>query len=95
MVALETIVVRTSRILDASVGDDTVLMSVEKGEYYALAATSRAIWARLKTPVRVRDLCIDLAETYQAPLETVETDTLEFLTYLEAQNLIESRPGED
>ena len=95
MVALETIVVRTGRILGANFGDETVLMSVEKGEYYALAATGRAIWARLETPVRVRDLCIALAETYQAPLETIEIDTLEFLTYLEAQNLIESRPGQD
>ena len=95
MVAMETIVVRTGRILGASVGDETLLMSVDKGEYYALSATSRAIWERLETPVRVRDLCIALAETYQAPLETVEIDTLEFLGYLEALNLIESPAGED
>ena len=57
MVALDTVVVRNSRILDASVGDDTVLMGIEQGNYYALTATSRVIWERLKTPVRVRDLC--------------------------------------
>lgn len=95
MVAMDTIVVRTGRILGASVGDETLLMSVDKGEYYALSTTSRAIWERLKTPVRVRDLCIDLAETYQAPLETVEVDTLEFLGYLETLNLIESPAGQD
>lgn len=95
MVALETIVVRTSRILGASVGDETLLMSVEKGEYYALSATSRAIWERLKAPVRVRDLCLELAESYEAPLETVEIDTLEFLTYLAALKLIESPARQD
>lgn len=93
MVALETIVVRNGSILDASVGDEIVLMSVEKGEYYALTATSRAIWERLKSPVRVRDLCMDLADAYQMPLETVEIDTLEFLSFLAAQKMIESRPG--
>lgn len=91
MVALETIIVRNDTILDANVGDETVLMSVENGQYYALTATSRAIWERLKEPVRVRDLCADLAHAYQAPLETVAADTLEFLTYLEAQKMIEVR----
>ena len=91
MVALETIIVRNDTILDANVGAETVLMSVENGQYYALTATSRAIWERLKEPVCVRDLCADLARTYQTPLETIEADTLEFLSYLEAQKMIEVR----
>jgi len=93
MVALETIVVRTDGYLGASIGDETVLMSVESGQYYALTATSRTIWERLKEPIRVRDLCTDLADAYQTPLETVQTDTLAFLSYLEAQKMIESRAG--
>lgn len=92
MVGLDTIVVRNSRILGADVGGETVLMSSEQGNYYALTATSRAIWERLETPVRVRDLCAELAATYQMPLETVEIDTLDFLGYLETQNMIESHP---
>ncbi len=91
MVALETIVVRNDTILDANVGTETVLMSVENGQYYALTATSRAVWERLKAPVRVRDLCADLASAYQTPLETIEADTLEFLSYLEGQKMIEVR----
>ena len=89
MVALETIIVRNDAILDANVGAETVLMSVENGQYYT--ATSRAIWERLKEPVCVRDLCADLASTYQTPVETIEADTLEFLSYLEAQKMIEVR----
>ncbi len=93
MVGLETVVVRSAAILDASVGGETVLMSVETGQYYTLKVTSRAIWERLGEPVRVRDLCADLANAYQAPLDTVERDTLAFLNYLEAQNMIEHRTG--
>lgn len=93
MVGLETIVVRSDGIFDAAAGDETVLMSPENGTYYALKATSRAIWDRLKTPVRVDDLCVELADTYQVPLETVKTDTLEFLNHLEAQKMIARRAG--
>lgn len=91
MVALNTIVVRNAGVLDVNVGGETVLMSIESGTYHALKATSRAIWGRLKEPVSVEELCLDLADTYQVPLDTVKTDTLEFLGVLEAQKMIEAR----
>ncbi|OYX17215.1 MAG: hypothetical protein B7Z07_00260 [Sphingomonadales bacterium 32-67-7] len=93
MVDLETVIVRSDTVLDASVGDESVLMSIEAGQYYTMKVTSRAIWERLDTPVRVRDLCAALADAYQAPLETVETDTVAFLNYLEAHKMIERREG--
>ncbi|PKP93090.1 MAG: PqqD family protein [Alphaproteobacteria bacterium HGW-Alphaproteobacteria-16] len=91
MVALEMIVVRNADVLDANVGTEDVLMNIANGQYYALKATSQAIWKRLKEPVRVRDLCVDLADAYAMPLETVTTDTLAFLNYLAAEKMIESR----
>ncbi len=91
MVAMETIVVRSDAVLGAQVADETVLMSVENGSYYTLTATSRAIWARLDQPICVRDLCAALVQTYHAPAETVEADTLAFLSYLETQRMIETR----
>lgn len=93
MMALDTVVVRNSDVLGSDVGDDTVLMGIEQGSYYTLTATSRVIWERLKAPVRVRDLCAELAEAYRMPLETVEVDTIEFLDYLETQRLIERKPA--
>jgi len=73
MVTLKTVVVRRNGIFEASVGDEAVLMSVENEQYYALTATSHAIWELLKEPVRVGELfCAKLADAYQMPLETVE-----------------------
>lgn len=93
MIDLEMTVVRNDKILSAAVGDESVLMSLESGTYYALKATSLAIWEHLKEPVRVSDLCDLLADIYQAPLETVKTDTLEFLSLLETQKMIEAQPA--
>jgi hypothetical protein len=91
MVSLDTIVVRSSAVLDASVDDESVLMNIETGQYYAMKLSSRAIWERMETPIRVGELCVGLADAYRAPLATVEADTLEFLNYLEAQTMIEPR----
>ncbi|MET0247904.1 MAG: PqqD family protein [Sphingomonas sp.] len=88
MVAMEAVIARNGSVLDANVGDETVLMSVDTGEYYALTATSREIWNRLDTPISVRDLCRALADAYGAPVETVTADTLAFLDYLERRNML-------
>lgn len=89
MVDLETVVVRSDTILDTSVDDNIVAMSITTGQYYAMKVTSRAIWERLHTPVRVGTLCAELADAYQTPLETVQADTLAFLNYLETEKMIE------
>lgn len=95
MIAKNMMIVRNDAILSAVVGGETVLMSVDQGQYYALTATSHDIWERIETPIVVEDLCIALAEAYGAPLETVETDTMAFLEYLEAQAVIKVHPVQD
>lgn len=93
MVGPDTIFVRSDKVLDVKLGSETVLMSIESGQYYAFTATSRVIWDYLQAPMRMSDLCTALAGSYQVPLETVEADTLKFLDYLEAQKIIERRAG--
>lgn len=87
MMAIETIIVRSDAVLSANAGDEIVLMNIENGQYYGLADTSRAIWELIKAPIRVGDLCATLAKSYDIPLAEVETTTIEFLNYLESQNL--------
>lgn len=43
MVSLDMMVVRSDTVLDASVDAETVLMSIDTGQYMALKETSRAI----------------------------------------------------
>jgi hypothetical protein len=93
MIELKTIVVRDNNVFSAIVGDEIVLMSLDSGTYYSLRSTSRAIWDGLKDPVRVSDLCDFLASIYKTPLETVQSDTMAFLSLLEAQKMIEAQPA--
>lgn len=89
MMAMDRVVVRKDGILDAQLGAETVLMSADNDQYYALTATSRDIWHRLETPTRVGDLCQALAEAYGVPVDTVEPDTLAFLDFLDAERLLD------
>lgn len=79
---------RAADVLGAEVAGELVLMSVERGSYFSLAQTAHDIWNRLAEPVRVADLCRDLALAYDGDAELIAVDTLRFLDQMLAKGLI-------
>ena len=90
-----SVVVRTADLLAADVDDEVVLMSVARGQYFGLSETGPAIWQLLAQPMRVSDLCADLAGKFDGPADRIEADVLAFLADLLREGLIEQRdqPG--
>lgn len=86
---LESIVTRSTAPLAAKLQDDTVLMSLERGNYYCVSDTAEAIWERLASPTRIGDLCAALASEYGIAQEQVISDTMPFLDQLAAEGLID------
>ncbi|MFD0389560.1 PqqD family peptide modification chaperone [Tistrella bauzanensis] len=62
---------RQQRILSASVDDETVMMSVARGQYYNLNAVGGHIWRLLETPRSLDQIVTSLAEVYDAPEEKI------------------------
>jgi hypothetical protein len=85
----DSLVSRSSGSLSAEVASETVLMSVERGSYFGLAATGREIWRRLEQPVRVRDLCAALCSDYEGEPGRIEAETLAFLERMAAAGLVQ------
>jgi hypothetical protein len=88
MIDLDSVVSRSPSALSAEVDSETVLMSIEHGNYYSLTRTSRDIWTQISQPVTVRQLCLHLAAVYQVPFESIQADTLAFLEFLAGANLL-------
>lgn len=81
-IALTTPVTRSDDLVFAGMGDETVLMSLEQGEYYGLDAIGTRIWALLDQPMTVADLCDRLVQLYAVELELCQQDTLDFVQEL-------------
>lgn len=75
--------------LSAQVGEEMVLMSIEKGNYYGLDSIATDIWCRLEQPIVVGDLCTQLADEYDADMETIEKDVLALLSQFAQEGFIE------
>ena len=85
---LDTVVTRSPDLLMAEVGGETVLMSVDQGNYYGLAETARKIWLHLEAPIKVADLICALRAAYSGDPARIEAETLAFLNHMNEKGLV-------
>jgi len=86
--SLEDWAVRSSEPVMASSADGTVLLSVREGKYFVLNATAAAIWAKLETPVRLRQIRDEIAVEFQVSPDEAGAATLEFVVQLAQLNIV-------
>lgn len=84
----DTVVARAPGLMDAEVGREVVLMSVERGSYFALDEVGSAVWRRLASPVAVGALCDALVAEYDVAPDACLADVLRFLEELRAAGLL-------
>jgi Coenzyme PQQ synthesis protein D (PqqD) len=86
--SLRSIVQWRKTPISASVNDEVVILSVERGSYYGLDDIGSEIWHQMENPVRVDALSENLSAKYDADRNTIERDVLALLENLVAEGLI-------
>ncbi len=81
-------VVRVKEILSAEVGNEVVLMSIEKGVYFGLNPVGARVWSLLDELVVVQEVCATIVEEFEVTLEQCQEEVLEVLKDMRAQGLI-------
>jgi hypothetical protein len=56
---------RAADVLHREIADETVLVNLEEGRYYALNETGSAIWSLLEEPILAADLRDRLLDQYE------------------------------
>ena len=90
---LDSIVQRYSDLMSADVDEDTVMVNVETGFYYAVSDVARAIWEAIERPTRISDLIDDLSATHDVDRSECEEQTLAFLETMLAERLLQVSDG--
>lgn len=67
----------------------TLMMSLERGHYYALAGTGQRIWDLIAEPVEVGAVVDALLAEYAVERAVCEAEVLAFLAELDGNGLIE------
>ena len=84
----DSIIKQTDEIISSDIEGETVMMSIENGEYYGLDSIGSHIWELIKTPIKVSDLIDVLHEKYDVDLDTCQSDVLKFLNELNGDKIL-------
>jgi hypothetical protein len=87
-----TMVRRQGEWLSAKVGEELVMMSVDKGDYVGLTEVGARIWELIETPQELETLCTRLQDEFDVSSETCRADVDIFLKELEKQGAISLDP---
>ncbi|NNM83226.1 MAG: PqqD family protein [Burkholderiales bacterium] len=79
---------RSKDLLGAAVGEEFLMMSIEKGSYFSLNSVGARIWELLENPLTVGELVIRLAEEYDVSPDTCRNEVETFLTALRERGML-------
>ena len=87
-VKMDSRIVRMPAILFHELDGETVMVNLEKGEYYSLPPIGTRIWKMLESPQQVSDLCASLLLDFKVTPEQCAKDVLAFLNQMAEKGTI-------
>lgn len=81
-IALDTVIQRSRSFLAADLDNDTILLGLQKSQYYGMRATANDIWQLLAEPRSIARICDFLQDKYDVARGQCEQDVLAFLLEL-------------
>lgn len=83
-----TVISRSPSVLAATVQDEIVMMSIDRGSYFGLDDIGSDIWQRIEPPCSFGALIDALAADYEADRATIATDVRVLLDRMAAQDVV-------
>jgi hypothetical protein len=88
IISPDIVVAQVEEIVSSDLDGETVMMSIKNGKYYGMDAIGSRIWALIKQPLSVSELCDILLGEFDVDREQCEKDVLGFLNELVEGNLV-------
>ena len=85
---LNTVLERNQEIDASELDGETVMMDMERGNYFMLNRVGSRVWELIEKPVSVEEIIHQLREEYEVSLEECHEAVKEFLHELHHANLL-------
>jgi len=83
-----TLIRRNDEIVAADMGDEVVMISLQRNNYFGLDDIGARIWALLEQPTTMRAICERLRMQYDVDEETCARDVGELLDHMAREGLL-------
>jgi hypothetical protein len=85
----ESMVSQSPGNIVSNMDGEKVMLSIEKGKYYNLGVLGGEIWDRIKEPISLQDLCINLTSLYDVAPDECEQQVTAFLKQMLEEEFIQ------
>jgi hypothetical protein len=86
-------VVASPENLATELGDEIVLLNMQRGAYHGLEGVGPRVWELIQQPRRVSEILNALLAEYNVPAEQCQQDLMELLRQLAERGLIDVSPA--
>ncbi len=88
MVDKKSFLVKDQEVLFTSMGEDAVLLHVQRGDYYSLNRVGARVWTLSDGNKNIGDLAKEITGEFDISLEEAERDIIELIEQLEKEGLV-------
>jgi hypothetical protein len=88
IIKLDSKIVRDTHIVFNEMDGETIMMSIENGEYYGMNSMGSRIWNLLETPKAVSEICDALLIDFDVTMEQCVKDLLPFLNRMAVKGVV-------
>ena len=82
------VVVVSDTEISCDLSDEVAILDLETGAYFGLDSVGGRIWALLRKPRKVAEICDILLDEYEVDRGTCERDLIDLLAKLAARGLV-------
>ncbi|MEM9138612.1 MAG: PqqD family protein [Pseudomonadota bacterium] len=86
-ITLDSVIRRTDNNVSADLDDQVMMMDLERGTYFAVSGTAKAVWDKLESPAKISAVVAELTEAYDVSEEDCARDVVKFVTDLVESDL--------
>ena len=90
----DTVFCRLETVVYNEIGEETMMMDIDRGIYYVLNPVSSRIWALLEQPISVQEICEELLKQYEIEQSVCEREVIQFLGQLLDRKILTVVPYE-
>jgi hypothetical protein len=87
-ISLESVVVPVEDQVSAQLGEETVILNVESGQYYGLNEVGARVWELIQQPRALSEIRTALLEQYDVEPEVCERDLRRIIEDLMTNGLV-------
>jgi hypothetical protein len=87
-IEVDTVLVRSDKLLHSQIDQEVTMMSMETGRYYSLTKTGARIWSLLERPMSADAICRQLMTEYRVDRARCEAEVLSVLRRMAAEGVV-------